>query len=93
MASPKWRSKKVGGECKIGQPRGGALRILGQTTKDKQIFEQATGQQQIEIFPESETKFYLKVVEAKIEFIKEAGKVTKLILFQNGREMPGMKIE
>lgn len=59
----------------------------------KQIFAQATGQPQIEIFPESQTKFYVKVVEAKIEFVKENGKVSKLILYQNGREMPAPKIE
>jgi CubicO group peptidase (beta-lactamase class C family) len=67
--------------------------ILTVTTKGRQIFTQATGQEQFEIFPESETKFYLKVVEAKVEFVKEAGKVTKLILFQNGRELPASKIE
>lgn len=59
----------------------------------KQIFAQATAQPQIEIFPESQTKFYVKVVEAKIEFVKENGKVSKLILYQNGREMPAPKIE
>lgn len=67
--------------------------VLTVTTKGKQIFTQATGQQQIEIFPESETKFYLKVVDAKLEFFMEAGKVTKLVLYQGGREMPAIKIE
>ncbi len=67
--------------------------VITITAKDKQIFAQATGQPQFEIFPESETKFYLKVVEAKIEFVKENEKVTKLILYQNGMEMPGPKIE
>lgn len=67
--------------------------ILTITVQDKQIFAQATGQPRFEIFPESETTFYLKVVAAKIEFVKEAGTVTRLILFQNGREMPASKIE
>ena len=67
--------------------------IITITSKDKQIFAQATGQPQFEIFPESETKFYLKVVEAKIEFVKENEKVTKLILYQNGMEMSGPKVE
>jgi CubicO group peptidase (beta-lactamase class C family) len=63
------------------------------TTNGKQIYAQATGQPQFEIFPENEVKFYLKVVEAKIEFIKAADKVSKLILYQNGKEMPATKME
>jgi hypothetical protein len=44
------------------------------------------------MFPEAENKFFLKVVEADITFIKdENGNVTKLILFQDGKEMPGIK--
>lgn len=67
--------------------------VLTITAKEKQIFAQATGQPQFEIYPESQTKFYLKVVDAKIEFVKEGDKVAKLILFQNGREMPALKVE
>lgn len=67
--------------------------VMAITVSGKQIFAQATAQPQIEIFPESQTKFYVKVVEAKIEFVKENGKVSKLILYQNGHEMPAPKIE
>lgn len=67
--------------------------VITISTKDKQIFAQATGQPQFEIFPESQTKFYLKAVEAKIEFIKDGDKITKLLLFQGGREMPAAKID
>ena len=67
--------------------------LLTISSKERQLFAQATGQPQFEIFPESESTFYLKVVEAKIEFVREAEKVTGLILFQNGREMPASKIE
>ncbi len=67
--------------------------VLTVTTEGNKIFTQATGQPKFEIYPDSETKFYLKVVEAKIEFVKESSKVTKLILYQNGREMPAAKIE
>jgi tetratricopeptide (TPR) repeat protein len=58
------------------------------------IFAQATGQPEFEIFPSSETKFYLKVVDAQIEFIKdEEGNFNKMILYQNNREMPGDRIK
>ncbi|MBX2965361.1 MAG: serine hydrolase [Cyclobacteriaceae bacterium] len=55
---------------------------------------QATGQQAFEIFPESATKFFLKVVEAQIEFFKnEQGEVTSMTLYQGGRAMPGKKVK
>ena len=67
--------------------------IITVTVDGSQIFVQATGQQRFEIYPESQTKFYYKVVNAQIEFVKEEGKISKLILYQNGREMPALKIE
>ena len=66
--------------------------IITISVSGKQIFAQATGQPQFEIFPENQTKFYFKVVDAQIEFMKEDGKVAKLILYQNNREMPAPKI-
>ncbi|MFA7227496.1 MAG: serine hydrolase [Melioribacteraceae bacterium] len=67
--------------------------VLTVTVKGEQIFTQATGQSQVEIFPSGDDKFYLKVVDAQIRFIRENGVVSQLILFQGGREMPAKKIE
>lgn len=68
--------------------------ILTVTTKDNQIFAQATGQAQIEMFAESEDNFFLKVVTAKVVFSKnEKGEVSTLTLHQGGQVMPGKKIE
>jgi hypothetical protein len=54
----------------------------------------ATGQGAFEIFAESETRFFLKVIDAQVEFVKDAaGMVTGMILFQNGRRTPGKKIK
>lgn len=63
--------------------------------REGNIFKaQATAQPFFEIFPESETKFFLKVVDAQIEFYKdESGKAMSLTLFQGGRQMPGKKIK
>jgi hypothetical protein len=46
----------------------------------------ATGQTKFPLFAESETKFFLKVVDAQVEFIRDptTHAVTKLILYQNG---------
>ena len=50
-----------------------------------------TGQMDIEMFPESQTKFFLTVVHAQIGFTSNArGRVTEMIIYQNGhaRHMP-----
>jgi CubicO group peptidase (beta-lactamase class C family) len=62
------------------------------TLEGEQLMEQATGQQKLPIFPESENKFFLKVVDAQIEFVRDANKtVTSLILHQGGHDQPAPK--
>jgi len=68
--------------------------ILEVTVKGNQIFAQATGQPQFEIFAESEDNFFLKVVPAKLVFSKdENGVINMTTLHQGGQQMPGKKIE
>lgn len=56
------------------------------------LLAQATGQSAHQIFPESELKFFYKVVDAQLEFsIDDSGKVVSLTLYQNGKKMPGKK--
>jgi hypothetical protein len=46
----------------------------------------------VPIFPESQTKFFPKVVDAEIEFLSgDSGQVTAMMLHQNGREIKGVK--
>jgi CubicO group peptidase (beta-lactamase class C family) len=62
------------------------------TAKENQLFAQATGQAQFELFAESETKFFLKVVKATVEFHKnEKGEITALTLYQGGTVIKAMK--
>ncbi|HEV7509807.1 MAG TPA: serine hydrolase [Thermoanaerobaculia bacterium] len=62
------------------------------TREGGQIFAQATGQQKLELYPESETRFFLKVVDAQVDFQRGAdGKVSALVLHQGGRDMPGKR--
>ena len=47
------------------------------TLEDGQLMTQATGQSKFPMFAESETKFFLKVVDAEVEFFKnDKGEVT-----------------
>lgn len=62
------------------------------TLEGDRLMAQATGQQKFQIFPESPTKFFYKVVDAQISFVEgKSGKVEKLILHQNGQDVPGVK--
>jgi murein DD-endopeptidase MepM/ murein hydrolase activator NlpD len=54
---------------------------------------QATNQPKLEIYAESESKFFLTVVDAQITFVKnDAGEVTHLVLHQNGVDQKAGKI-
>jgi CubicO group peptidase (beta-lactamase class C family) len=71
----------------IGQYQLSPTFILPVTREGDRLFCQATGQPKNEIFPESDTKFFLKVVDAQLTFVKdERGAVTQLILHQGGRD-------
>jgi len=60
--------------------------ILTFTREDSTFYTQATGQQQIEIVPTSDSTFALTVVEASVVFHRnEAGEVDGLTLNQNGQ--------
>jgi CubicO group peptidase (beta-lactamase class C family) len=58
------------------------------------LLAQLSGQPVIEIFPESETEFFYKVVDAQIMFVKNPqGKVTALVLHQHGQNMEAKRKE
>ncbi len=64
------------------------------TREGDHLFEQATGQQKFEIFPESEKEYFLKVVDAQITFVTDShGRATELVLHQGGRDLPAKRIE
>ena len=53
----------------------------------EKFFMQPTNQGRIEVFPESETRFFLKVIEAQATFVRDAqGKVTGVVWRQNGAD-------
>lgn len=68
--------------------------VLNVTRSGDHLSAQATGQQAAPIYPESRTRFFYKVVDAKIDFqLNSAGRVTGLVLHQGGRNIPAKKIE
>ncbi|HEV2352036.1 MAG TPA: DUF3471 domain-containing protein [Terriglobia bacterium] len=62
------------------------------TIENGQMMTQATGQFKFPLFAESESKFFLKVVDAEVEFFKnDKGEVDHLVLHQGGHETKGVK--
>lgn len=62
--------------------------------KDEKLTVQVTNQDEYEMFPLSPSKFYLKVVNAQLSFHHDKNqKITHLILHQNKRETPALKIK
>lgn len=67
--------------------------VLAITREGNRLYSQATGQPRTELFAESETKFFLKVVDAQITFQTAAGgRATGLILHQGG-DHPAKRVE
>lgn len=67
--------------------------ILTVTKEGSQLKAQATGQPAFDIYPKSNTVFYLKVVTAQVTFnTAKDGTIESLTLLQGGREMTGMKM-
>ena len=68
--------------------------IVTVTRDGEHFFAQLSGQPAFEVFPESPSKFFYKVVAAQISFDSNvAGKVTGLVLHQNGRELRAPRID
>jgi D-alanyl-D-alanine-carboxypeptidase/D-alanyl-D-alanine-endopeptidase len=63
------------------------------TLENGALFAQATGQGKAPVFPESESTVFFRVVDAQLEFTKDAkGDVTGLVLHQMGAKQPFTRI-
>ena len=76
----------------VGQYQLTPTFIVTVTRDGDRLMAQATGQLKLEVFPESDTKFFFKVVDAQITFVRDdGGTVTHLILHQNGKDQKATK--
>jgi serine-type D-Ala-D-Ala carboxypeptidase/endopeptidase len=66
--------------------------VLTVTAKDGHLMVQATGQDEYEVFPESDTRFFYRVVNAQLTFkLGPDGTATALILHQNGKDQRAVR--
>ena len=64
------------------------------TRKGNRLFAQGTGQPKFELFPDSESSFFLKAIHAKIIFERDSkGKVYRLIVRSSEGDEISKKIE
>jgi CubicO group peptidase (beta-lactamase class C family) len=72
----------------VGQYELGPNAIMTMSRDGDRFYTQLTGQPKIEVFAESERKFFLMVVDAQLTFDVDAqGTATQVTLHQNGRDM------
>ena len=68
--------------------------ILTVTQEGDHLFTQATGQPKVEIFPEGNRDYFLKVVDAQVTFVTDSqGRATELVLHQGGTDHHAKRIE
>jgi len=68
----------------VGQYQLAPNFVMTITRDGAQLFVQATGQPKLEMFPESDRDYFLKVVDAQITFETDSqGRATGLVLHQN----------
>jgi hypothetical protein len=67
--------------------------IFTVTRSGDELSAKLGGQPAFPIFPESETQFFYKVVDAQLTFVKDAqGQTTSVVLHQNGQTIPMTRI-
>lgn len=97
QVSPKIERKTIQVDSKVldnyvGQYELLPTFVISITKEENRLMLQATGQPKFEIFAETEAKFFLKVVDAQVTFVRGAkGLVTELILHQGGANQPAKK--
>ncbi len=66
--------------------------ILAVTREKDRLFIQAD-QQKLGLYPESPSKFFMKMVEGEVTFVKDdQGAVTQLVIRQSGQETPARRL-
>jgi Domain of unknown function (DUF3471)/Glyoxalase superfamily protein len=68
--------------------------VLTVTRDDKHLVTRLTGQRALPIYPESNTEFFAKIVDAQFSFITDVkGQATSLVLHQGGGHHPMKRID
>lgn len=76
----------------VGEYRITPAFSLNITKENGRLFIQATGQARLPLYPESDTEFFLRAVDAQVSFLRDStGAVSQLILHQAGQHAPARR--
>lgn len=79
-------------ETYVGEYEIPSVFTFAVTKEQGRLFLQGAGQDKIEMFADTESTFFVKVNDAQLEFVKDdAGRITKAILNQGGRQAEAKK--
>jgi CubicO group peptidase (beta-lactamase class C family) len=77
----------------VGKYKMSPLATLTVRRERDHLTAELTGQPAARIYPQSPTTFFWKIVDANLTFeMDKAGKVTGLVLHQNGANLPGKRV-
>jgi serine-type D-Ala-D-Ala carboxypeptidase/endopeptidase len=77
----------------VGRYRFSATRFIFVTLEGDHLFAQLTGQWRFEVFPETPTDFFWLIADAQLHFeLGSDGRVTGLVLHQNGHDLPAERV-
>jgi serine-type D-Ala-D-Ala carboxypeptidase/endopeptidase len=77
----------------VGSYQLGSDFSLDITLEDGHLHAQPSGEDKLEIFPKSETDFFLPAANVELTFTKNAdGVVDGLVMHQNGQDIPGKRV-
>ena len=78
----------------VGAYRLGPYTLITMSREGDHLYTQLTGQPKIEVFAESERKFFLKAVDAQLTFdVDQNGAATQVTLHQNGRDIVAKRLD
>lgn len=81
-------------EAYVGQYEMAPNNIVTITKEGDRLMMQFSGRPKVELFPESETEFFRKVVDLPITFVKnEKGRVSQMTLHVDGEDIRAKKIK
>ena len=88
-------SKEVALEKGVFENYAGEYNLNGATMKvwkeGEAFYTQLTGQQKFQIYPKSNTRFFLKEIAAELEFDNSQSPAPSFILYQAGREIKAVR--
>lgn len=63
--------------------------------EDGRLYLQVAGKVRVELYPASDTRFFVRMIPVEVKFVVEAGteRAEKMVIVQDGYETPAVRIQ